>query len=211
MVDPQLRPQSSRAEGQTKEALICPMCKSAATSLLFMSANGYPIVQCSECHLAFTDDREAPPPSTLYPAFEQTKSGVQEAVRSALSVFLRHREAFIRSLTPRGRLLDFGCGSGAFARWMAKSGGYDVVGLEPFSLGEPMEEPGLLLVRESLESAKKHIGTFDVITLWQVLEHLKNPVEVLEQLKTLVKPGGRIVVSVPNFGSMQSRIFRGAW
>jgi SAM-dependent methyltransferase len=186
------------------------MCKSLAQSVLFMSTNGYPIVQCDECHLAFTDDRDAPSPDTLYPAFEQTKSGVQEIVRSALSVFLRQREAFVKSVVPRGRLLDFGCGAGAFARWMAKSG-YEVVGIEPFSLGEPLKEEGLTLVRESLESASTHLGTFDVITMWQVLEHLKNPVEVLEQLKKLLRPGGRLIVSVPNFGSMQSTLFRGAW
>ncbi len=210
MVDPHFAPKPENRTNGAHAALTCPVCGDADHAVLFMSANGYPIVRCHACGVAFTDDREAPPPATLYPAFSQTKSGVQEAVRSALAVFLRQREAFVREVAPQGRLLDYGCGSGAFARWMRR-GGYEVVGLEPFSLGDPLEEPGLLLVRESLESASRHLGTFDVITLWHVLEHLKNPVEVLKQLGAMLRPGGRIIVSVPNFGSMQSKIFKGAW
>ena len=44
-----------------------------------------------------------------------------------------------------------------------------------------------------------------------VLEHLSNPVEVLSKLKTLLSPGGVVIVSVPNFSSWQSKVFKGAW
>jgi SAM-dependent methyltransferase len=178
--------------------------------VLFTSSNGYPIVRCAGCALVFTDTRSAPPPSTLYPAFDQSQSGLPKVLRGALGVFTRQREKLVRSIKPGGRLLDFGCGSGAFARWMSEAG-YDVVGLEPFSLGQPLESERLLLVREPLESATPRLGRFDVITMWHVLEHLSRPIEVLSSLAKLLTPSGVLIVSVPNFDSWQSRVFRGSW
>jgi SAM-dependent methyltransferase len=188
----------------------CPLCAGTETRFLFRSANGYPILRCLGCALAFTDDRRAPPPSELYPPFDQSDTAALQQVRSALNVFLRQREAVVRAVAPAGRLLDFGCGSGAFARWMCGAG-YDVVGLEPWSLGAPERFGRLTLRRQPLESATATLGTFDVITLWHVLEHLPRPVEVLRRLAGHLRPGGTLVVSVPNFRSWQSVLFRGRW
>jgi SAM-dependent methyltransferase len=174
------------------------------------SSNGYAIVRCARCKLVFTDMRQAPPPSTLYPAFDQSKSGLPKVLRNALAVFLRQRESVTRGAKRGGRLLDFGCGSGSFARWMAESG-YDAVGLEPFSLGEPVEGQHLLLLREPLETAAPRLGRFDIITMWHVLEHLTRPVEVLKSLAQLLTDDGVLLVSVPNFKSWQSKLFRGSW
>jgi SAM-dependent methyltransferase len=55
------------------------------------------------------------------------------------------------------------------------------------------------------------LGSFDVITLWHVLEHVARPVPLLERLVSLLRPGGVLVVSVPNFRSWQSRLFSGSW
>jgi SAM-dependent methyltransferase len=204
-----LSPETELSAGESA-SLACPMCGHPEQDDVFLSSNGYPIVRCRGCALVYTDDRKAPHASTLYPAFEQSRGALQRTVRASLGMFSRHRAAFVRAVKPHGRLLDYGCGSGAFARWM-KGAGYVVVGLEPFSLGEPLEEAGLTLLRQPLESAESTLGTFDVITLWHVLEHVKNPVEVLTQLARHLAPDGRIIVSVPNFGSLQRTIFQGSW
>jgi len=188
----------------------CPACSGADAKVMFRSSNGYPIVRCASCRLVFTDMRTAPPPSELYPHFDQTDSGVPKVMRSSLGVFTRQREGVVRSVKASGRLLDFGCGNGAFASWMAQAG-YDAVGLEPFSLGKPTEGERLLLIREPLESAAPRLGHFDVITLWHVLEHVPRPVDVLKRLSSLLAPDGVLIVSVPNFQSWQSRVFRGSW
>ena len=193
-----------------EKKLECPACRGEATTLVFESSNGYPIVRCSSCRLVFTDMRNAPPPSALYPAFDQSETGVPKALRRSLGFFTRQRESVVRSVKQSGRLLDFGCGNGAFARWMSEAG-YDAVGLEPFSLGKPTEGDRLLLVREPLESAAPRLGKFDVITLWHVLEHLSRPVDVLGKLSALLATDGVLIVSVPNFKSWQSRVFRGSW
>jgi len=196
--------------GDASQEPECPACAGTDAKVLFRSNNGYPILRCAKCRLVFTDMRTAPLPSELYPHFDQTDSGMPKVMRSSLGVFTRQREGVVRSVKPTGRLLDFGCGSGAFASWMAQAG-YDTVGLEPFSLGRPTEGERLLLIREPLESAAPKLGRFDVITLWHVLEHVSHPVDVLRRLSDLLAPDGRLIVSVPNFQSWQSRVFRGSW
>ncbi len=194
---------------KTNGAAHCPVCD-AKVDAEVMRSNGYPILRCGTCALAFTDDRTAPPPSELYPPFDQTEAGAVKTVRSAFSVFLRQREAFVKSLKPSGRLLDYGCGNGAFARWMSQSG-FEAVGMEPFSLGKTTVEGGLQLVRAPLESASPTLGQFDVITMWHVLEHVPRPVELLEKLKQHLAPDGVLIVSVPNFQSWQSALFKAQW
>lgn len=190
--------------------LKCPVCSGEENDELFRSANGYPIVRCRSCQLAFTDDRNAPPPSTLYPSFDQTQSAALEGLRAAIALFLRQRAGFVRELKPQGRVLDYGCGNGSFARFMAGRG-YESVGLEPFSLGKTVESERLKLIQAPLSDVEEELGEFDVITLWHVLEHLRDPVEVLQRLGRHLKPDGVLVVSVPNLASWQGAAFRGGW
>jgi SAM-dependent methyltransferase len=192
------------------EGLACPVCDGVDLEPLFRSDTGYDLARCRSCGLAFTDARQAPPPEALYPPFEQQDTAAQRATRDALSVFQRQRAAVVEARKRSGRLLDYGAGAGQFARFMSRRG-FEVVGLEPFSLGAPSEAPGLTLLRAPLASVKASLGTFDVITLWHVLEHVPRPVELLAELKGLLRAGGVLVVSVPNLASWQARVFRGRW
>jgi SAM-dependent methyltransferase len=194
----------------TDARLTCPLCGGEQTSPVFPSRQGYDIVRCSNCRLAFTDARTAPPPSQLYPPFEQSDTAAQRSARQALSLFTLQRARLIEAVKPTGRLLDYGAGAGGFARFMANRG-FDTVGLEPYSLGTTLEEKNLKLVRAPLASVRDSLGTFDVITMWHVLEHLEQPVPLLEVLRSLLRPDGMLVVSVPNFSSWQSAVFKGGW
>ncbi len=193
-----------------EKALHCPMCGGAKTALEFTADNGYPIVRCETCRLVFTDARKAPPGDQLYPHFDQTDGPLQNSARKALSLFLNQRAGVVKRVKSSGRLLDYGCGNGSFAQAMSTRG-FEAVGLEPFSLGETVSKPGLTLMRGSVESNAKELGTFDVITMWHVLEHLDSPVDTLSKLRALLNPGGVLVISVPNYGSWQSRFFKGRW
>ncbi|MFO0597364.1 MAG: class I SAM-dependent methyltransferase [Myxococcaceae bacterium] len=192
------------------EPLVCPMCGGARMGHEFRAVTGYDIVRCQDCRLVFTDARTAPPPSELYPPFEQSDTASQRSARQALSLFTLQRARLVEAAKPHGRLLDYGAGAGQFARFMAARG-FQVVGLEPYSLGTTVEEPNLRLVRAPLAKVKAELGQFDVITMWHVLEHVMNPVEVLSELKSMLAPGGVLVVSVPNFASWQSEVFKGGW
>lgn len=190
--------------------LTCPMCSGVDLGPEFKSMQGYDIVRCRNCRLVFTDARTAPPPSELYPPFEQSDTAAQRQARSALSLFTLQRAKLVEASKPSGRLLDYGAGSGAFARFMAGRG-FQAVGLEPYSLGTTLQESNLRLVRAPLAKVKAELGKFDVITMWHVLEHLEQPVPLLQELRSMLAPGGVLVVSVPNFASWQSVVFKGGW
>ena len=190
--------------------LICPMCRGTDMTVEFKSTAGYDIVRCRACRLVFTDARTAPPPSELYPPFEHSDTAAQRSARQALSLFTLQRAKLVEEAKASGRLLDYGAGAGQFARFMAGRG-FEAVGLEPYSLGTTLEEKNLRLVRAPLAQVKDSLGKFDVITMWHVLEHLEHPVELLTDLRSMLAPGGVLVVSVPNFASWQSEVFKGGW
>ena len=111
----------------------------------------------------------------------------------------------------QGKLLDIGAGTGAFVTHM-KQRGWEVTGLEP---DETARETASTVHRVQLLDAG-HLyslppDSFDAITLWHVLEHVHDLHPYLEQLKKLIKRGGRIFIAVPNYTSYDAAVYQGAW
>lgn len=108
-------------------------------------------------------------------------------------------------------LLDVGAGTGHFIR-AAKKGGWDAKGIEPNSAAREIantNSKGVFVGEEKLSSFPA--DSFDVITLWHVLEHLPNLEENIKTFKKLLKPDGRIIVAAPNFKSFDARHFKNYW
>jgi SAM-dependent methyltransferase len=203
----------------------CPACGSQNWETLFEAPShakkrDYPIGRCARCGLVRTLGVEHDTAAATYPEFDQRETLLVRALRFGVAQLLRERARVVESAffgegrdatsTTTPRLLDVGCGSGAFARLMATRG-WDVTGVEPFSLGRPTEEPNLRLLRAPFEEVRDQLGPMDVITMWHVLEHIDEPKPLLESLSKLLAPNGVLVVSVPNFASWQSRFFKGGW
>jgi SAM-dependent methyltransferase len=115
---------------------------------------------------------------------------------------------------PPGRLLDVGCASGRFLR-RAIDAGWKGEGVEPC-------ETLVRKARQVLGSeAQVHFATlqaapiakaaFDVVTLWDVLEHVTDPIGFLGLVSSLLKPGGLLFANVPNLDSIQARLLRSKW
>lgn len=188
----------------------CPICGAHSWERLFDSRS-YAIGRCTGCQLVRTLGVVADDGVATYPHFDQRETAVVKLMRFAVTQLLRERASIVGKAASKGaRLLDVGCGSGAFARMMSERG-YDAVGVEPFSLGRPVDEPGLRLIRAEFADVKNDIGKFDVVTMWHVLEHIPSPKELLEGVLDVLAPGGVLVLSVPNFASWQSRFFEGGW
>jgi SAM-dependent methyltransferase len=126
---------------------------------------------------------------------------------------LRHYE-IMRRYVERGRVLDVGCASGLFLQTCAQNG-WDTVGIEPAKglsakaksvLGERAE-----VICSTLQEASLAPDSFDVVTLWDVLEHVPEPVEFLQSCVSLVKPGGFVFANVPDLDSVQARILHRQW
>lgn len=119
-----------------------------------------------------------------------------------------------RWLEPHGRmrLLDVGCGSGVFLERMHQQG-WRVTGLDVSQkvVRRIRDEMGLSALHGTLPHAELAPSSFDVVTMWQSLEHLHQPLESLKIVRELLVPGGHLVVSVPNIEGLPFRWFGTAW
>ena len=109
------------------------------------------------------------------------------------------------------QILDIGCGTGAFLN-VCKNAGFQVTGIEPETKAREyaLSKYGLTIseehVLDTFESA-----SFDVITLWHVLEHVPNLNERIAQIQRLLKPEGTLIVAVPNCSSYDAAHYKEYW
>ena len=115
--------------------------------------------------------------------------------------FASDRAELVRQLpTPIGRVLDVGCGEGRTAVGLRQAGATRIVGIELESAAAAAAAESYDEVREGpVESELDRIaGPFDTILLYDVLEHLVDPWELLRRLHGVAAPGARVHVSIPN-------------
>jgi len=112
----------------------------------------------------------------------------------------------------KGRLLDIGTAAGAFVAAAARRG-WDAEGCEPNRwLGEwGARHYGIRIRQGSVFDQDYAAGTFDVVTLWDVIEHTPSPRAVLDRCRELLKPGGLLVVNYPDIGSWIARALGRRW
>ena len=110
-----------------------------------------------------------------------------------------------------GRLLDLGCGDGAFGVYM-KEVGWSVCGVEFHPAGAARARAnGLEVYQGSFLRDELPWHSFDVVRLWHVLEHVSDPRQALARAISLLKPGGELIVGVPNFSSPYQWLFGPRW
>ncbi|MGC8947356.1 MAG: class I SAM-dependent methyltransferase [Anaerolineae bacterium] len=125
------------------------------------------------------------------------------AMHKALAPHFRRRLRKLALAMPgRGRLLDFGCADGFFLE-LARIDGWEVFGVE---VSRPMAEEASrrlgIPIAPSLEELPQQ--SFDAITLWEVIEHLPEPMATLTQLRERLRSGGVLMLSTPNAGHWQA-------
>ena len=113
---------------------------------------------------------------------------------------------------PPGRLLDVGCSTGLFLNAM-RAFGWDVEGVElsEFAANYAREQFGLKVATGTLEEALLPGESFDVVTLYDVLEHVIDPKSTLREIHRILKPGGMILLSLPNPDSFEAKLFGSSW
>jgi len=125
----------------------------------------------------------------------------QKRIKS-FSKLYNSRLSFIESLYPgKGNLLDIGCGAGFFLN-IAKERGWNCHGMEILPEYIKYAQENFALKNISLESLDEPLSynanNFDVITLWDLIEHLRNPLNSLQKIHRIMKPGGLLVMWTPN-------------
>lgn len=108
-----------------------------------------------------------------------------------------------RKISFSGKLLDIGCGQGHFLNELkAQTGvfsvGFDIDCNQIKHAVVTFPEMKDYLHCSSLDDIKSRFGTFDFVTLWDVIEHIKSPIKILEEIQDVLKPGGYIIGQTPN-------------
>ncbi|MCX8019127.1 MAG: class I SAM-dependent methyltransferase [Chitinophagaceae bacterium] len=204
----------------------CPLCGSeqispALTTRDFaVTGMDFPVWHCQGCTLRFTQHAPAETDMARFYHFEnyishtETRKGlINKLYHRVRGVTLVKKKKWIEQSTgsDSGRLLDVGSGTGAFVHFMKRSG-WEVTGLEPEEAARDtaLRKYGLRL--EPMDSFfQLPTMAFDVITLWHVLEHIHAVHDYLKNFKRILKPEGKLIIAVPNYTSLDARIYREYW
>ncbi len=211
------------ANGVEWEDCACPLCDGVKSSPLVEAPDRlagdkglwFAVVQCADCGLCFTNPR---PSARTLPQFYPADYAPHQKHATPTSWWRRllprvwRNDRKVLPLEGQGRLLDFGCGGGSYLSRMQRQG-WNVTGVDiaPTALACVPEQPRLRALAGTLPHADLRSESFDVITMWQSLEHVHAPLAVLREAHRLLAPDGKLVVAVPNIDSLPFRWFGQAW
>jgi len=204
----------------------CPLCASEMISVYFkctdhfISKENFPVARCSSCGFLFTQDY--PDETEIHRYYESddyishsdTSEGIVNKIyHSIRQVMLLKKRRIIEKLTclKRGSLLDVGSGTGHFAYMMSKSG-WSVTGIE---ISEKARNSSSAAFNLKIIAPGQISGlvaaSFDCVTMWHVLEHFYDPHKYISDILTLLKPGGILLIALPNSGSFDAKHYGNFW
>jgi SAM-dependent methyltransferase len=185
-----------------------------------VSHETFTIWQCGLCGLRFTQD--VPDAGSIGPYYRSdnyiSHSNTNKGLVNSLYHMVRKQTLsdkyrLIASATRirKGRLLDIGAGTGAFAGFMQREG-WEVTGLEPDETARAVaaRDHGMELLGMD-DLFRLPPDSFDAITLWHVLEHVHELHRYMERLRTLIRRNGRIFIAVPNYTAYDARVYGEMW
>ena len=171
------------------------------------SSGAYDLHRCDACGTAVTIGRRESEPA-LYRggSYARPRARVDRAIEPLRRLGDRSTLAALGAVPAGTRVLDLGAGDGRLLT-LLRDRGCVVRGVEPF--GETAA--GLPVSRTRLDETAIEPESADVVVLWHVLEHLDDPESAVERARRALRPGGRLVVSVPVLDSLQARIGGTRW
>ncbi len=206
------------------EYVKCNLC-GASRTINYMKVKGFKIVKCSSCNLIYVNPRlKQESLNSIYnkkyyknSKFKEGKGelyGYAEYLKEKefiASTFKKRLER-IERFSKQGKLLDVGCAFGFFLE-LASKNGWQVKGIEISKDAYRYAKNKLRLpvINKTLEEAKFNGNSFDVVTLFDVIEHLPNPRKTLQEAGRILKPNGLIVITTPDIGSATAKILGSSW
>ena len=184
----------------------------------FLTQEEFELFQCDHCGLVFTVPRPTPEvignyyKSDEYYSHQQNSKGfIPKIYERVKSINLRGKVAMATSDMAKGRLLDIGCGVGDFLLQVKKLG-WEVMGIEPSEQAANIAQSRLgFTPLKPTDYEKFPDQSFDVITMWHVLEHVDDLKSQTKELKRLLRPGGRLVIALPNYQSFDCQYYNDKW
>jgi SAM-dependent methyltransferase len=193
----------------------CPACGRMTEHLLRFQRNGCDILQCVDCGLGRTETSRFDP-ATYYTG-DYFSGGHADGYSDYLGAepVLRREFArsvdFVRGYRSGGKLLELGCAYGFFLQEAARH--FEVVGIElAAEAADHGRQAGLHILSGMADAANfRQVGHVDVIVLFDVIEHLPEPRETLALCYQHLNPGGIIVITTGDFGSVVAKLAGVKW
>ena len=197
----------------------CRVCGGNQFTTLFtckdytVSQKLFSLIQCNRCSVIITSPR--PEDETLgeYYQSEDYISHTSKANNlinllylNVRKITLKQKHEMLESITNQKTILDYGCGTGSLISYL-QTKGWQVKGYEPDANARKIAQT-TCKVYDKPQSINE---SFDVITLWHVLEHTTEPNETLSLLSKLLKPKGKLVIAVPNHKSYDADFYKQYW
>jgi SAM-dependent methyltransferase len=208
------------------ETTPCLLCNHADHTLLYTTQDrlcGIPgefrLVRCNRCGLAYLSPRPVPEgiaeyyPKGYDPFMWQRLDAMSRPLRLSVRYGLRRRCQLVRRYRTGGRLLDVGCATGHFLAEMARYPGWEVTGVELSEAAADFARRtyGIHVHLGDLASARFSDCAFDVVTLWDVFEHLYDPLAILAEVRRILAPDGVLILRMPSLDSWDAHVFGPYW
>jgi 2-polyprenyl-3-methyl-5-hydroxy-6-metoxy-1,4-benzoquinol methylase len=205
------------------ETVPCNLCGADDTALL-MEVDGFHIVRCKQCGLIYVNPRYRE--ETLHEIYTESYYdhdgitnglefyGYDDYLRDEENIritFARRLET-IESYANKGRLLDVGCATGFFLD-LARQQGWEVVGTEVSDYGARYARQyfGLDVHLGTLSELGFGAQSFDVVTMWDVIEHVLDPTAELHEVHRILRHEGVLSIITPDAGSLVARVLGRRW
>lgn len=197
----------------------CVLCPEGTPTKYFLKTSDvkqqFTYYRCEGCGLVFLDPRPTEEEILEFYTKDYYGEGSQKFI-SWLSlprlVFAWERVRRLQKCfqTP-GRVLDVGCGEGTFLRLLKKEG-WECFGTElTAEMASRASRFGVSVSTGEIHENQFPLRYIDVITFWQVLEHLRNPAKIIKSLLPSLKKKGIVAISTPNISSFQAQVFGAEW
>lgn len=186
----------------------------------FINKNGYNIYRCPSCGLAQTDLKRT------YESFvndfytkgyftgDKSRGAYVDYVKDKQYTLINLKKVFceIETIKPSGSLLDIGCAMGYFVS-LSLTHGYDAFGLEPssYAYSAARKKLGSRIERGIIETATYGPNSFDIVTLFDVFEHVSNPKECLYNVHRFLRDDGIVVIATGDSDSLLAKLLKRRW
>ena len=207
----------------------CNLCGSKNATFLYKAKDRlhgvegeFDYVRCNDCNLVYMnpqvviEDIAQLYPSDYAPHYSapvKGRFGLLSVILNYLMSMAKIKKEVYKSLNSQSRVLDVGCGSGAILNNIKTKTGCQVYGVDisENAVQAAKKIYGIDIFNGDIKDTTWPDSYFDVITAWQYLEHVNDPNQNVEKMSHLLKKDGLLILAVPNFNSLNARLFKEKW
>lgn len=202
----------------------CPLCDSEKLDVVFectdffLSKEKFNIVKCNTCFVLFTNPQPQKDAikgyykTEKYISHSNTDKGLTSKVyKTVRKLAIKRKYGIIKTYKNRGSIIDIGCGTGHLLNHFRKKG-WKTFGIEPDPSAREFAKSNFNIVVEEeneLENCKEN--SFDVVSMWHVLEHVHKPIERMDLIYKILKNDGIAVIALPNFEAYDAKYYKIFW